>query len=313
LEDFIFIEGNTPPGFEFDYEVSLFNLPEHRLLQAKENWISFHIVHQKKKLVAGGIHFHLADGIASSPARSPYGSLESSPNLESSVLFRFVEFMESTLRKKGIQKIVIKNPPTLYNPNLQTLLQVFLSNLHYKIINAEVGTLFHVGKPFAELSEDWEKRKYRQAQDEGLELCHVNITELELIYNFILACRTQKGYSSSMTYAAMEEVVRLFPERFLLTKINREGIMVAASICIRCNQKVLYHFYSDHSTSDKALNPTVFLIKRLYEYCLENKIAILDLGTSALDGVPNFGLLNFKLRLGATPTTKLTFEKTLTG
>ncbi|HMG91078.1 MAG TPA: hypothetical protein VK589_13525, partial [Chryseolinea sp.] len=64
--------------------------------------------------------------------------------------------------------------------------------------------------------------------------------------------------------------------------------------------------------SDKSTNPTVFLIRSLYQYCFENGIALFDLGTSSLDGIPNFGLLNFKIRLGATPTTKFTFQKDLT-
>jgi hypothetical protein len=38
---------------------------------------------------------------------------------------------------------------------------------------------------------------------------------------------------------------------------------------------------------------------------------MLDLGTSATDQVPNFKLLDFKMRLGAQPTTKFIFEKML--
>jgi hypothetical protein len=49
----------------------------------------------------------------------------------------------------------------------------------------------------------------------------------------------------------------------------------------------------------------------IYEFCQTEKIRIIDLGTSALHDRPNFGLLDFKLNLGAAPTEKLTFEKTL--
>jgi hypothetical protein len=50
----------------------------------------------------------------------------------------------------------------------------------------------------------------------------------------------------------------------------------------------------------------------IYEHCQVEKIRLIDLGTSALNGRPNFGLLDFKLNLGAVPTEKLTFEKKLT-
>lgn len=312
MEDFIFIKGTLPDGFKLDYEISLFNLNEHRLLQSTGEWISYHIIKEKKKIALAGIHFHLSNGIASSPYRSPFGSVDSSPDLEPSVLFRFLQFIESDLRKSGAKTIVIKNPPTLYNPELQTLLQVFLSNLDYHILTAEPGAIFKVDMSGEDLSANWEKPKIKQAHDKDLELRHEEIDKLKVVYDFVHNCRVQKGYPSSMTFDDLQRTVNNFPDRFLLSSVCRQGVMVAASICVRCNQQVLYHFYSDHNTSDKSTNPTVFLIRSLYQYCFENGIALFDLGTSSLDGIPNFGLLNFKLGLGTSATTKFTFQKDLT-
>jgi len=312
LEDFIFIKGTLSDGFKLEYEVSLFNLNEHRLLQSNGEWISYHIIKEKKKVALAGIHFHLSNGIASSPYRSPFGSIDASPDLEPSALFRFLQFIESDLLKSGVKSIIIKNPPTLFSPELQTLLQVFLSNLNYQIITAEPGAIFIVDKSGEDLSANWEKRKIKQAHDIDLELRHEEMNKLKAVYDFIHNCRFQKGYPSSITFDDLQRTVSAFPGRFLLSGVYQQGAMVAASICVRCNQQVLYHFYSDHNTSDKSTNPTVFLIRSLYQYCFENGIALFDLGTSSLDGIPNFGLLNFKIRLGATPTTKFTFQKDLT-
>jgi hypothetical protein len=49
----------------------------------------------------------------------------------------------------------------------------------------------------------------------------------------------------------------------------------------------------------------------IYEYCQVEKYRLIDLGTSALKGRPNFTLLDFKLNLGATPTEKVVYEKIL--
>lgn len=312
MEDFIFIKGTIPDGFKLDYEISLFNLPEHRILQSNGEWISYHIIREKKKTVLAGIHFHLSDSVASSPYRSPFGSIDASPELEPSVLFRLLQFIESDLKRTGVKKIIVKNPPTLYNPHLQTLLQVFLPNLDYHIHTAEPGAVFIVDKSGDILASQWEKRKVRQAHEKELTLTHEATDQLKVLYDFIHDCRVQKGYPSSMTFEDIQRTVSAFPSKFLLTSVHDKNGMVAASICVRCNSHVLYHFYSDHNTSDKSTNPTVFLIRSLYEYCFENGIAMFDLGTSSIGGIPNFGLLNFKLRLGATPTTKFTFQKNLT-
>jgi hypothetical protein len=312
LEDFIFIKGTIPDSVKLDYEISLFNLPEHRTLQSNGEWLSYHIIKKKKKIALGGIHFHLSDSTAFSPYRSPFGSIDASSDLEPSVLFQFLQYIESDLRKNGIKKIIIKNPPTLYNPHLQTLLQVFLLNLNYRINTAEPGAILIADRSGKDLSSQWEKRKVKQAHEKDLKLRHEGVEQLNTLYNFIHNCRVQKGYPSSITFDEIQRTVNTSPARFLLTSIHKMDELVAASICVRCNSHVLYHFYSDHNTSDKSTNPTVFLIRSLYEYCFENRIALFDLGTSSIGGIPNFGLLNFKLRLDATPTTKFTFQKDLT-
>ena len=312
MEDFIFIKGAIPADVSLDYEISLFNLPQHRILQSNGEWRSYYIIKKKKKVALAGINFHLSDSTASSPYRSPFGSIDASSDLEPSILFQFLQYVEADLRKSSIKKIVIKNPPTLYNPRLQTLLQVFLLNLNYNISAAEPGAILFVDKSGKDLSAQWEKRKVKQAHEKDLKLRHEGPDQLEALYDFIHGCRVQKGYPSSMAFEEIQRTVNTFPTRFLLTSIHKKNKLVAASICVRCNSHVLYHFYSDHNTSDRSTNPTVFLVRSLYEYCFENRIALFDLGTSSIGGIPNFGLLNFKLRLDATPTTKFTFQKDLT-
>jgi len=312
LEDFIFYEGPAPSDFTFAYEIALYNLPEHRLTQSLGGWTSFYILQKKKKLIIAGIHFHVLESVASSPYRSPFGSVESTSTVQPDILYQFLEFIESTFRRNGIEKIVIKNPPQIYNPSLHVLVQNFLLTQQYQIINAEISAVFTVDVPFQELSKSWEKKKRKQAADQRLRKQYDTPDQLEEIYHFILARRQQKGYLSSMSLADLEKTVQSFPHRFLLTSVYQHDKRVAASISVKSSTDVLYHFYSDHIQTDDPVNPTVFLIGELYQYALDNKIALLDLGTSSLDGLPNFGLLNFKLRLGAKPSPKLTFAKTLT-
>jgi lipid II:glycine glycyltransferase (peptidoglycan interpeptide bridge formation enzyme) len=312
VEDIIFHEGIVPSGFHFDYEASLFNLPEHLALQSREGWISFYVLQDNKKLVLAGIHFHIADRVASSPYRSPFGSVEASQKIEPITLFKFLEFVNLSLIEKGLSRIIIKTPPVIYNNEIQTLVHTFLLNLKYHISNAETGAVLLADKSFEKLSQHWEKRKVRHAKAKELTLRHHSGEDLKLLYDFILACREKKGYSTSMTYEDLHKVVTMFPERFLLTSIHHEEKLVAASVSIKVNHQVLYHFYSDHLRPINDVNPTLFLIKELYEYAVQNNIAMVDLGTSSSNGLPNFGLLDFKLRVGATLTSKFTFEKRLT-
>ena len=313
MEKYSFHEGSFPSGCITGFESTLYHHPSHLILQAKEGWHSFFAVNIKNKKIEASLHFHVEEGIARSPRKSPFGSVEFSEELPTIVLFQFLEYVLAKLQALSLSRIIIKNPPQHYNPRKTALLQTFLFNLGFRVVDAEVGAVLPVcSEKFEDRIDNWEFRKLRQAQESGAMFRALGLDQLDQVYDFIFDCRKQKGYSLSMTLDELRETVRVFPDRFMLNGVFHQEKMVAASIAIRISSDVLYNFYSAHNVSYDYLSPVVLLIDGLYQLCQSQKIALLDLGTSAFQGKPNFGLLDFKLRLGAEPTPKLTFEKLFT-
>lgn len=292
--------------------MSLFNQPQHLLLQAREGWHTFYVLHTKQQRIEALLHLHVEDGIARSPFSAPFGSVEFSPKLPPVTLFQFLEFVEGKIRARGVRTIIIKNPPHDYNPAAGALLQVFFSNLGYYTALAETGSMIGVQEYSERSLARLTKRNLRRAREATLEFRKVSADQLDVIYLFILACRKQKKYSLSMTLAALREVVDHFPQQYVLFGVYQENTLVAASIAIHVNSRILYNFYADHDMAYDHLSPVVLLTEGLVRYAQEQKAVWLDLGTSALENKPNFGLLDFKMRLGGKPTAKLTFEKVLT-
>jgi hypothetical protein len=109
----------------------------------------------------------------------------------------------------------------------------------------------------------------------------------------------------------MERTVEAFADEFVFFEVMKGYERTAASIAIRVANDILYNFYSAHHSRYDAWSPVVMLIEGMYGWCQQQGIRLLDLGTSAVDNQPNFSLLDFKLRLGAQPTAKLTFAKDL--
>jgi hypothetical protein len=312
LEDYLFHEGRMPSGYSQDFESSLFNQPTHLLLQAPDGWKAFYILNEKYRTASASVWFNINQGVAHSPVKSPYGSVEFNEDLPPIVLFRFLEFVESRLKARGIEKIIIKDCPSNYRADEAALLQTFLFNLGYQVINAEAGTLIPITTPgLGEALHAWEVRKLRQATDARLIFRELSLDQLGEVYLFILSCRKVKGYSLSMSLTELKQAVNAFERRFHFFGVYDDERLAAASIGIRVRENVLYNFYSAHASAFDAVSPVVFLISRMYGFCFEQKIKLLDLGTSALDGKPNFTLLDFKMRLGGKPTTKLTFQKNL--
>jgi hypothetical protein len=114
-----------------------------------------------------------------------------------------------------------------------------------------------------------------------------------------------------MSLDELTKVTTIFPDAFFVTTVTDKDQLVAANISIQVNSRVLYNFYHDHLSSYDALSPVVLLNKGLYQICQQRKLDLLDLGTSQIDGRLNESLLNFKLKLGAQPSNKLTFVKNL--
>lgn len=311
MEDFIFIAAEAGDTKTFDFEPSLFHHPSHLSIQRAQDWRWYCVLHPKHKRVVASLYLNIDGDVASSSIKSPFGTIESSDHLPPDVLYNLLGFAEDSVRHLGVRKIIIKNPPLHYDLIKGSLLQVFFFNLGYTVINAEVGTVRTTNNDFTGELNRLERRKLNQSDNSNLSCKLLSNERKREVYSFISTCRQRKGYALSMTFEDLQQVMVQFPDRYLLIGVFLGEEMIAASVAVRITSEILYNFYADHAEAYDHLSPVVLLVKGLYEYCQQHGMSLLDYGTSAVDGQPNFGLLNFKLRLGGKPSPKLTFEKIL--
>lgn len=238
--------------------------------------------------------------------------MEFAGSVPANVIFDFLGFVEASLKALGVSRVVIKNYPQAYAENESILLQTLLLNLNYSPVTAEVGSVIEITSVSAEeIFNRSARRRLEKAQHAGLVVRKLGIEKAEAVYTFIQQCRAEKQYPVSMSLADLQKAVQLFPDHYILFGVFNGDDLVAASIAIRAKKNILYDFYHDHAASYDHLSPVVLLVSGIYEFCQDQKMRLLDLGTSALNGVPNFPLLHFKATLGGRVTPKFTFEKTI--
>lgn len=302
-----------PSEDKFLFEPSLYNLSQHRFLQSPLGWHSYFVEDDVEKKVVACIHFNLAEGVAFSPFRSPFGSVECHPTVPPDILFEFIRFVEIRLKSKGARTIIIKHYPDAYDERQSIILQTFMLNYGYVISSAEVASVIDIGGDLPEESfHRSEQKRLDKAIQSGLQFRELRIEEFPNVYRFIESCRHEKQYSLSMAMQDLKEVIKRFPDRVALFGVFHHHDCAAASISIRVRDGILYDFYHDHTARFDNVSPVVLLVAGIYEYCQRHQIRLLDLGTSTLPtGQPNFGLLRFKKNLGARFTRKFTFEKHL--
>ena len=99
------------------------------------------------------------------------------------------------------------------------------------------------------------------------------------------------------------------PDDVLAFGAEREGALLSAAICIRIDARVLYAFYYGDRPGHEALTPALPVLAAAWEHWRGAGGALLDLGASTIDGVPNENLLAFKRSLGAELSLKFWLAK----
>jgi lipid II:glycine glycyltransferase (peptidoglycan interpeptide bridge formation enzyme) len=251
-------------------------------------------------------------GKAVSPLRSPFAALDVSKNVEPEVIFRFVEHTERRLRKRGVREIVVKHAPDAYHGSVAPVLHTCFFSQGYQVVKAEPGAVIEVhSETLLQKLDPWEKRRRNQALAQGVSVSVVENDQLRMVYDFLKKCREERNHRLSMNWKEMEELNRTCGDNLLLFAVRKQETLAAASLSLRVRPDILYNFYSGHLRRFDRLSPVVTLFDSMNSYCYRQGIRLLDLGTSSLEEGPNFPLFGFKLRMGATPTLKLTVAKKL--
>ena len=307
----VFHEGPAPTDFKLGYEPYVFNTYAHRAVQSKDNWIEFHSLDSTTPCILSSAFFLIDNGKAKSPAKAPFGGFEIANTLQPELIFNFIEQVEKRLKQLGIQEIEILCPPELYSHH-QPLLTTLLLNSGFEISEAEAGACIQVDSESLVHKMNKDKRtRLQHGIKSALSFQPVELKNLDAVYNFIEQSRTKQGRKLSMSYSDLAQTVEQLPQNFFLVAVYDTIKMIGACICVRVKSNIVYTFYSAHDSEYDTLSPQVFLLANLYDWCSRNQITLLDLGTSMVAGRPNFPLLDFKLRMGATLTPKFKFRKNL--
>ncbi len=293
------------PGTQF-----LFNDSKHLLLQTKKGWHTFEYREIKSDKVSARISFQFKAKEAISPWRAPFGGFEFYRKLSKEQLEDFVIQIQQKLIQLGVNEILIRNHPNLYNECEAQLLNDSLLNLEFKFSEDVCSIILVDEKPYHRKIKISERQKLVKAE-KLFEFERVNRKQLPTLYSFIASCREERNQSLSMTLPELRKLVTVFPDRILFFKVGTNSEISAAAIVIRVSKTILYTFYYAHKKTYNRISPAVFLISGIYDYALKLKISMIDLGTSMINGHVNKSLLHFKTSIGGVVTKKQTFTKML--
>ena len=301
----------TPPDQEtlFDFEPSLFHRSDYVLGQRLAGWQHFRATNSKARVIAS-LLINIDGSTARSSVRAPYGMVECSNDIAPDDLFAFLENVDRSLSGMGLESVELRLSPQAYAPRVHAMVMSFLQALGYTTRHVDLSSCISVNdRSLAQQIRRTEQQVLHKAEDAGITAAPPDHEIMATVYDFIAACHTAKQYPLSVSRTDMVSMAEKFPHRYITFSAKDGSTTVAAAIGIRVLPEVMSLFYIDHNPSYHRLSPAILVIVSMYAYCQANKITLLDLGTSTLNGKPNLGLLSFKLRLNAVPSIKPTLFK----
>lgn len=306
--------GPAAPPRPLAFESFLYLLPAHQqLAPASGSVLSFYLEDEARQQSVAQLHITLdAAGLARSPAQAPFGAVQLAAGVSSAELHCFLDEVEQALRNQGITRFALRGYPFAYDPAGAALLAETLRQRGYRVPLAEQNYHLATGRDYEAHLHPSERRRLHKCRRHGLFFEQEPPYLLPAAYEFIAACRQERGQALSLPLARVQELFRAFPrEHFLFSVREPGGEWAALTVAIRVSGRVLYNFYPASPLRYNSLSPVVLLNEGLHHFAGANGMTVVDLGTSTLDSGPNASLLRFKRHLGGVAGLRLSWEKEL--
>lgn len=283
----------------------------HELNRDKADYVEYIVFTEKKKKFALAIG--VKDGVLKVPYSSPFGIFEKlQPHIKIEDIEGALALLEEYARSKKISSILFKIPPTFYDESFVSKFSNCIMRKNYHVVACDLNyqLLIKDMHTYQTSLQRNARKNLNVAIRQNFVFQHCNTgEERRAAYDVIAINRKRKGYPLRMPYEQVEDTIALTDSDFFLLK--EEEINIASAIVFKVNREVYQVIYWGDVGGYEAKKPMNYLAFRLYEYYLQKGIHVLDIGPSTENGMPNYGLCDYKESIGCEVSTKYTYIKNI--
>ena len=217
-------------------------------------------------------------------------------------------------RREQWKEIGLTLPPNFYHPNLITVTQNILLRKGFCLKHIDLNYAFDLAKAYAgdykeKLPRNGRKNLNIALKNELLFKYCERDEQIKMAYEVIRINRESKGYPLRMTYEQVLDTIKIVPHDFFLVSLRGKNIAAAQVFYVTDDiVQVIYWGDVPGFPEQKSIN---FLAYQLIQYYGKKGLKFLDIGPSTENGVPNYGLCDFKNSIGCEISTKMQFVKTM--
>ena len=303
------IEEMTPSVYTQSFQIThVYNTVDFNLLNAyKVENVHFLSFNDKKRRI--GIILGQQGHQMFCPFSAPFGGFSFNKSQRLSCINMAVEALRNYAQSNRLT-VKIALPPMFYAPQ-QLAETANCLNRFGKLRYMELNYHFPISafSHYEDIIERNAKKNLHHSLKENFEFMAVDSKDhgnIEKAYDVIRRNRKEKGYPLRMTFQDVEKTTQLVQADFFL--LLHDGNEVAAAQVFHVAKDIAQVIYWGDLREYSSLRPMNFFTYKLFEYYYQKGLKILDIGPSTEDGIPNFGLCDFKTSIGCVPTPKFVFE-----
>ena len=292
----------------------LFNEPEYFTIHTKSpNDIYAQLVRKSDAKVFLTIAIYESDaGIFVSPKHGTFGGFGLNEKVRFAKVELFISLLSDLLKSEGAKALRISCAPVSHDLNWFSIIFNVLKRQGFILDSHDLNfDLVVDNRSFLERIDYSNVKRIRKSIRSEFVCEKTNHERFDEVYEVIKASRSRLGLNVSMSFAQLEKMLILFPEKIHLFSVYRDSTrssMVASAVCMALTDSIMYVFYWGDIDGVSTYSPIALLASTIYEYCQENKIGLLDVGTSTVNSEPNYGLMQFKHNLGFSESLKANFS-----
>lgn len=260
-----------------------------------------------------GIIFGLRNHTLVSPFSAPFGGFEATTD---DVRLQQIDDALTVLiewaKNKNVEGIRIVQPSFFYDPNFLNKTYNCLYRAGFESANIELNYHFSTEK----LDNTYQKsiwynanKNLKRALKADLLFEKLTTENAKQAYDIIAQNRQERGFPLRMTWEQVQETLTVMKADFFVVKHQQTA--TGAAVVFHVSKVIVQVIYWGDLPQYSEYKTMNFLSFNLFQYYKQQGIAIIDIGPSTENSIPNHGLCEFKESIGCDISIKTEFYKNL--
>lgn len=267
-------------------------------------YLSFVDSHHRLGIILGE-----RDGILRSPFSAPFGGFITNSPIGLIRMEEAVDLLCAYANGLNMRLAITLQPLVYDESQLSKWVNVMMRKLKVNHVDLNYHIDLNCISDYERMLDRSARNHLHQAQKKNLCLKHLDSTRFQdvaRVYDVIQRNHKERGFPLRMTLEQVWQTVSNVVKADFFV-LEHEGTDVAAAQVFHVTDDAAQIVYWGDIREYSALRPMNFLAFSLYNIYRNEGLRILDIGPSTENGVPNYGLCEFKENIGCSTSLKFSF------